>query len=232
MSQSTTHVALQGCRPAVTGRKRGAASVGPMHTLTCRPNVMTARTKQRDSELAQFAREPWILRVDRTPLLVRPSTQRDLAAIARMHARCSARTLLDRYPNGGRPPALALLERIARHEGTVVATTPRADVVAVASLAADANHGAASAELGLLVEDEWQRLGIGSELLAHVAGAAHAAGFRELIAYPAIASRRVHHMLLQVGHTRRVPDARPHLHTYLPDDAILGLGAVRQRLAS
>jgi hypothetical protein len=39
--------------------------------------------------------------------------------------------------------------------------------------------------------------------------------------------------MIDVGRTRIVTDPhRPHLHTYLPESAALGLGPVRERLAS
>jgi GNAT superfamily N-acetyltransferase len=172
-----------------------------------------------------------VLRVGRTPLVVRPSTARDLAAVAQMHGRCTPRSLLDRYRVGGRPPAVAAVDRMLRLPDTVVAATPDGDVVATATLARDRNHNHFCAELGLLVEDRWQRLGIGAELMSHMAGMAQAAGFHELIAYPATAMGAAQRLMLDVGRTRVVPDADVHLHTYLPESAALGLGSVRQRLA-
>ncbi|MBN9619760.1 MAG: hypothetical protein J0H43_08520, partial [Actinobacteria bacterium] len=58
--------------------------------------------------------EAWTLRVGRHPLLVRPSGVRDLPGLARMHGRCSARSLLDRYRTGGRPPTVAALDLALR----------------------------------------------------------------------------------------------------------------------
>jgi GNAT superfamily N-acetyltransferase len=84
---------------------------------------------------------------------------------------------------------------------------------------------------GLLVEDGWQRLGIGSELIGHLAGVAQVAGYRELIAYPATALHAAQRLMIEVGRTRMVPDTEAHLHTYLSEASSLGLGSVRQRLA-
>jgi GNAT superfamily N-acetyltransferase len=184
-----------------------------------------------DHALSGLAREPWLLRAGRTPLLVRPASPRDLPAVARMHARCTPRSLLDRYRAGGRPPAVATLDRMLRRPGTVVAVTPEAEVVATATLDRDPAHSPFCAAVGLLVEDHWQRLGIGTDLLGHLAGAAQAGGYRELIAYPATAMAAAQRLLLDVGRTRVVPDVDIHLHTYLPESAALGLGAVRRRLA-
>jgi L-amino acid N-acyltransferase YncA len=84
-----------------------------------------------------------------------------------------------------------------------------------------------------LVEDDWQGLGIGREIMTHLAGAAIVCGYHELIAYPATSVIAAQRLMIDVGHTRvvMVPDAM-HLHTYVPESAALGLGAVRERLAS
>jgi GNAT superfamily N-acetyltransferase len=202
---------------------------------TCRPVRSTVEPlvprRSEDRELGALVRQPWTLRVGRTSLLVRPSGLRDLAAVARMHSRCSPRSLLDRYRAGGRQPAVAALDAALRSPNGVVAATAEGDIVAVASLTRDRGHSHFCAEIGLLVEDEWQRLGIGSELISHMAGVASVAGFHELIAYPATAMTAVQRLMIEVGRTRIVPDVDVHLHTYLPDSAALGLGSVRQRLA-
>jgi GNAT superfamily N-acetyltransferase len=204
-------------------------------TTSCRPARSTVEplipSRATDTELAALARAPWTLRVGRVPLIVRPSTARDLAAVAQMHSRCSARSLLDRYRFGGRPPAVATLDQMLRLPDSVVAATAEGDVVAVATLSRDRSHSHFCAEVGLLVEDRWQRLGIGTELMSHMAGVAQTAGFHELIAYPATAMAAAQRLMVDVGRTRVVPDVDLHLHTYLPDSAALGLGSVRQRLA-
>jgi GNAT superfamily N-acetyltransferase len=204
-------------------------------TTSCRPappkvEPLTPRPAA-DRDLLALAREPWVLRVGHMPLLVRPSTARDLAAVAQMHGRCSPRALLDRYRAGGRPPAVAAVDRLLRAPDTVVAATPEGEVVAKGTLARDRTHNHLCAEVGLLVEDRWQRLGIGAELMSHMAGLAQAAGYHELIAYPATAMGAAQRLMLEIGRTRVVPDVEMHLHTYLPDSAALGLGSVRQRLA-
>ncbi len=178
-----------------------------------------------------LVRQPWTLRIGADTLLVRPSSARDLAAVAQMHRRCSARSLLDRYRCGGRAPAVAALDQALRRPHSVVAVNATGEVVAVGSLDRDPTHNHLSAEVGLLVEDRWQRMGIGGELMSHLAGVAQIVGFHELIAYPATAVPAVQRLMIEVGRTRMVPDVDLHLHTYLPDSATLGLGSVRQRLA-
>jgi GNAT superfamily N-acetyltransferase len=184
-----------------------------------------------DTHLAGLARQPWTLRVGGDALTVRPSSARDLAAVAQMHARCSARSLLDRYRFGGRAPAVAALDHALRRPYSLVVASADGDVVATGSLERDAAHNQYCVEVGLLVEDRWQRLGIGTELMSHLAGVAQVAGYAELIAYPATATAAVQRLMVEIGRTRMVPDVDSHLHTYLPASATLGLGSVRQRLA-
>jgi GNAT superfamily N-acetyltransferase len=197
-------------------------------TSSVRPLSAAGGTDQR---LADLIREPWTLRVGRRPLVVRPSSARDLAAVARMHSRCTARSLLDRYRAGGRPPAVVALDRSLRRPYSFVVVTADGDVVATALLDRDGRHDHSCAEVGLLVEDRWQGLGIGCDLMTHLAGAAQVAGYRELVGYPATAMAVVQRLMVEVGRTRLVPDPELHLHTNLPYSASLGLGAVRQRLA-
>jgi GNAT superfamily N-acetyltransferase len=182
-------------------------------------------------ELVELARSPWTLRLGRTAMVVRPSSARDLPAVAQMHTRCSPRSLLDRYRAGGRPPAVAALDHDLRGPYSVVVTLADGAIIAHASLARDRAHSALCAAFGILVQDSWQRRGLGGELTTHLAGVGYAAGFQELIAYPATAVTAAQRLMVEVGRTRMVPDTDLHLHTYLSDSASLGLGSVRQRLA-
>lgn len=178
--------------------------------------------------------EPWALRVDGGALIVRPSASRDLAAVAVMHLRCSARSLLARYGLGGRAPSVVALDRQLRAPLSFVATCPPADrapgaVIATAALLPD-EHGPGSARICVLVEDSWQRQGIGAELVRHLAGAAVLTGHTELIATSVTGTAVAQRILVAIGPTRYVSDGRAgHLHTALPPSALDGLGALRTR---
>jgi hypothetical protein len=178
-------------------------------------------------------RQAWSVRVGSASVLIRGATPRDLAAVAEMHGRCSPQSLLNRYRMGGRRPAVAAMENQLREPLSFVVTTYGGTVVATAVANPDTQHGRDAAEIGLLVEDAWQGWHLGRELMSHIAGATLVCGYRELIAYPATSLVAAQRLMIDVGHTRVVVDpAGTHLHTYLAESAALGLGPVRERLAS
>jgi GNAT superfamily N-acetyltransferase len=193
----------------------------------------TPDVSARHGALAIWVRQPWMLRVGNTNLLIRGTSARDLGPVAAMHARCSPRSLLDRYRSGGRAPSAVALERALRRTLGFVACTARGDVVAMAVAGADTSHSVGSAEVGMLVQDDWQRQGLGREMMTHLAGAAFVCGYTELIAYTGTSVAAAQRLLTGVGRTYAVADpSSPHLHTYLAESASLGLGAVREHLAS
>jgi GNAT superfamily N-acetyltransferase len=203
-------------------------------TTSCvRPVLVTEAEPERtpNDQLIEYVHAPWMLRVGSTPMIVRPSSVRDLAGVAQLHTRCSPRSLLDRYRAGGRPPAVAALDATLREPFGVVVALADGTIIATGTLGRDRMHNHLCAQIGLLVQDSWQRMGIGTELTTHLAGVAHVAGFHELIAYPATAVGAAQRLMIEVGRTRMVPDRDAHMHTYLPEAASLGLGSVRQRLA-
>ncbi|MEU8617644.1 GNAT family N-acetyltransferase [Streptomyces sp. NPDC048623] len=106
-------------------------------------------------------------------ITVRRADQRDLVAARALHDRCSDRTLALRYhgPVGdaGRYLDHLLSPRFGR---TLAVQTASGRVVALGHLLWDGDE----TEVALLVEDEWQRRGIGSELLGRLVALAEEAG--------------------------------------------------------
>lgn len=187
----------------------------------------------RHASLVGLVRQPWLVRVGSATILIRGARPGDLAAVAEMHGRCSPRSLLNRYRAGGQRPAVAALDKQLREPLSFVAATRGGTIVAVAVGSADPQHGRDAAEIGLLVEDAWQGWHLGRELTGHLAGASLVAGYTELIAYPATSMVITQRLIGDVGHTRVVADPDgAHLHTYLSESVVLGLGPVRERLAS
>ncbi|MYR61976.1 GNAT family N-acetyltransferase, partial [Streptomyces sp. SID625] len=97
----------------------------------------------------------------------------DLAAARRMHERCSARTLGLRYhgPVGDADRYLnhLLSPRFGR---TLAAQTVSGRIIGLGHLLWDGDE----TEVALLVEDDWQRRGVGAELLGRLVALAVEAG--------------------------------------------------------
>jgi len=112
---------------------------------------------------------------------LRPVTSSEIAAIGAMWERCSLATRIARFhaPVLDIPASYrtAVLADPAAH--AVAASEPGGEVVALASLVR-APGGAA--ELGVLVEDAWQRRGIGCRLAARLIAGAPARGITTLTA--------------------------------------------------
>jgi GNAT superfamily N-acetyltransferase len=121
---------------------------------------------------------------------VRQATEGDRTALGQMFARCSRDTRYRRFHGYVKAlPGRYLTEALSgspAHFALVasVAADPRADpadgaVVALASCRA-ADHG--GAEIGVLVEDAWQRHGIGGALLREIVRHAYRTGISLLTA--------------------------------------------------
>jgi GNAT superfamily N-acetyltransferase len=112
-------------------------------------------------------------------ITVRRADTDDLAAARAMHERCSARTLGMRYhgPVGDADRYLnhLLSPRFGR---TIAARTASGRIVGLGHLLWDGDE----TEVALLVEDEWQRRGIGGELLDRLVAMAVEAGCESVYA--------------------------------------------------
>ncbi|BFV60555.1 GNAT family N-acetyltransferase [Kitasatospora sp. CMC57] len=106
-------------------------------------------------------------------LTVRRADPEDKAAALAMHGRCSSDALRKRY-HGPLRDADRYLDHLLdpRHGQTLAAETPDGRIVALAHLMWDDD----SAEIALLVEDAWQRRGLGVDLLRRMAALALEAG--------------------------------------------------------
>ncbi|MFD8753532.1 GNAT family N-acetyltransferase [Kitasatospora sp. NPDC059577] len=110
---------------------------------------------------------------DGTGLLLRPAGPADKAAALAMHGRCSPAALRLRY-HGPVRDADRYLDHLLnpRHGHSLVVTAPDGRVLALGHLMWDDGE----AELAVLVEDGWQRRGLGLALLRRLVVAARAAG--------------------------------------------------------
>lgn len=106
-------------------------------------------------------------------ITVRRAGPEDLAAMREMHRRCSHATLARRY-HGPVADADRYLEHLLspRFGRTLAVETASGRLVALGHLLWDGDEN----EIALIVEDAWQRRGIGAELLRRLTGLASQAG--------------------------------------------------------
>ncbi|WP_369198324.1 GNAT family N-acetyltransferase [Streptomyces djakartensis] len=106
-------------------------------------------------------------------ITVRRADPRDLPAARSMHERCSPRTLGLRYhgPVGDADRYLTHLLS-PRHGRTLAVQTASGRIVGLGHLLWDGDE----TEVALIVEDAWQRRGVGGQLLARLVGMAVEAG--------------------------------------------------------
>jgi GNAT superfamily N-acetyltransferase len=156
----------------------------------------------------RLARLTWDLPTGSGKLRVRGALPADLPAVARMHGRCSGDTLLQRYQRGGLPPALPAVDELLRWPLVVVVQTPSGAIVAMADASRPASAPGRALEptwvtqLGLVVEDGWQQLGIGRRLAGHMAASAQLLGAKELVADVVSQGLPLRRVLDGVGPTR------------------------------
>ncbi|GGX78368.1 hypothetical protein GCM10010358_35950 [Streptomyces minutiscleroticus] len=112
-------------------------------------------------------------------ITVRRAGTEDVGAAKAMHERCSPRTLSMRY-HGPVGDADRYLDHLLspRFGRTLAAQTPSGRVVGLGHLLWDGDE----TEVALLVEDEWQRRGIGAELLGRLVAMAAEAGCENVYA--------------------------------------------------
>ncbi|MGQ4357517.1 GNAT family N-acetyltransferase, partial [Streptomyces drozdowiczii] len=112
-------------------------------------------------------------------ITVRRADRTDHEAAVAMHARCSEQTLRLRYHGPVRDADRYLDHLLSPRFGrTLAVQTASGRLVALGHLLWDGDE----TEVALLVEDEWQRRGIGSELLARLVAMAGEAGCESVYA--------------------------------------------------
>lgn len=141
-----------------------------------------------------------------SPLVVRPARVTDLPGLAQLLVRCSPRTRLGWYGRGGGVLPLAQQEAWLAEPGAIVVEGAPGRLVAVAALRDATCTGEAdpiASAVEVLVQDAWQRRGIGSALLRHLAATSHALGRPEVQVSPLVdrvaSDRLLAHLAARLG---------------------------------
>jgi GNAT superfamily N-acetyltransferase len=130
--------------------------------------------------LRQADQHVTLLLPDGAELHIRPGTGADLKAVRGLHERSSAATRQRRYLGGGQAPPDARLRRLLAPAGGLALLAEHGDdVVAMANLLVEGDVG----EVALMVEDAWQRRGIGTALLRRLYAYADRAGLAAIVAH-------------------------------------------------
>ncbi|PZF81618.1 GNAT family N-acetyltransferase [Jiangella anatolica] len=118
---------------------------------------------------------PARLRDGRT-VTIRIASPRDAGDVSAMHMRCSTETVRHRYHS---VPTMTgrFLSQLVGTDIALVAEAPNRAIVALANLGRDDTD---AGELAVIVEDRWQRAGLGTTLLNHLVSMARLVGYREV----------------------------------------------------
>jgi GNAT superfamily N-acetyltransferase len=105
----------------------------------------------------------------------RPFGPDQLPDVLGLLSRCSRETLFKRF-HGATDGTFHAIDLAARHDHDTLGVWSGTDLVGIATLAA----GSGLHEVGVLIEDAWQRRGLGTELLRRLADLALRAGILEV----------------------------------------------------
>ena len=121
---------------------------------------------------------------DGTQVVIRLARPEDAEAVATMHERSSEATRYQRYFSPITDWREDQLRRVAGgHRGaTLVAINWRGDIVGLGNVFPDRPGDTSTAEIATIVEDTWQRRGLGGRLLEHLVELARRQGFDTIVA--------------------------------------------------
>lgn len=122
---------------------------------------------------------------DGTRIWIRLGRPEDADAVAAMHERCSPDSIYERYFTPMNTWREENLRRISGgHRGaTLVATIEGGAVVALGNIFPLGKEHTDAGEIAVIVEDAWQRRGIGRRILEHLIDIAPRLGFAQIDAY-------------------------------------------------
>lgn len=139
-----------------------------------------------------------------TQTVTRPATLDDFDAVNALHERCSLETLFSRYQASRRSLRLAEFHHLTRPDRSLTwVTHPKDDpheLVATTNLVRTTE--ADTAELGIMIEDPWQGLGLGSSLVQYARAQACALGCSSMAVMTGSSNVRMIKIMRALGATR------------------------------
>lgn len=148
--------------------------------------------------------EQWMELDDGTRVFVRPMIPDDVTRIAHAFEVADIETIRRRFFTGAPPTDRTHLEYLANvdyeHRLALLAMDEQGDSVGVGRYE---DIGDGVAEVAIVVEPSWRRLGVGSMLLRLLEEPARTQGFSELLALYLPSNGAVEDLLLQLGYTDR-----------------------------
>jgi GNAT superfamily N-acetyltransferase len=122
-----------------------------------------------------------LLLTDGNEVVLRAATGDDLEGVRDLHQHSSAGSLHSRYLSGGTPSEARLRRLLEPSGGRTLVAVAGGRVVAIANLLAEGDLG----EIAVLVEDGWQRRGLGTALVRRLLTWAGRGRFAALVAHTA-----------------------------------------------
>lgn len=143
-----------------------------------------------------------LLLPDGAEVVIRPGTADDLPALVAMHARSSATTRRRRYLTSDDGPSPAQLARLLdpTRVQTLVATVPGITSVDPAVAMANLVVEGSLAEVSVVVEDGWQRRGIGTALVRRMFAQAERLDCAAVVAHTGVDNPGLLRTLRRLGH--------------------------------
>jgi GNAT superfamily N-acetyltransferase len=152
----------------------------------------------------QNAERTTLLLPDGVELLIRPATADDTDLVRQLHDDSSPGTRRSRYLGGSAGPSEAQLRRLLEPAGGLTLLALHQDpaggdehAVAMAGLLAEGDLG----ELALLVQDDWQRRGIGTTLARRLVAYAARTGCCALVAHALADNTAILRTMRRIGAT-------------------------------
>ncbi|HVW45374.1 MAG TPA: GNAT family N-acetyltransferase [Amycolatopsis sp.] len=156
--------------------------------------------------------------LDGTPVVLRLGQPGDADAVLALHNRCSRDTLFQRYHTGLRTMPRRWMHRLLMPpRGQSLLAVCGREVIGFGQLISGGSG--VIAEISLLVEDAWQRKGVGTALLARLAAIAAKRGHRSLMAVSLPGRDEVYRTALRAGLDPDYPEEEGLLRIGIPAGA-------------